>query len=148
MAGSDVPSPPVKDGPKIYDFSTYGAYNNKDKINGVVIRRDVPNHLKPADLNYNTPVLQTVIAIKDLKTVGDLIARVAKQTRIELYCEPNYEKKALTWTASGKIVRDRLGAASGACLLRGGNVPKSRDGFCADRRSGGGGNAPSDDSGL
>ena len=99
---SDIPAPPVKDGPKIYDLSTYAAYNNKDKVNGVTIRRDVPNHLKIADLNYNSPALQAAIPIKDLKTVGDLIARVAKLTHIELYCDPNYEKQTLTWAVSVK----------------------------------------------
>ena len=99
---SDVPTTPVKDGPKVYDLSSYAVYNNKEKVNGVTIRRDVPNHLKIADLNYNAPALQAVIPIQDLKTVGDLIARVAKQTRIELYCDPNYEKQALTWVVSGK----------------------------------------------
>ena len=68
--------------------------------------------MKPADLNYNAPALQVLIPITDLKTVGDLIARIAQQTRIELYCDPHYEKQRLTWVASG------VAAASASELLR------------------------------
>ncbi len=109
---TDIPALTGKDAPNFYDLSSYMAYSNKDKVNGVLIRREVPNRLKPTDLNYNAPVLQAAIPLKDLKTVKDLIARVAKRTGVELYCDPNYEKQTLTFTASNQK------AASASELLR------------------------------
>ena len=97
---------------KFYDLSSNRVYTHLAKVNGVVIRRDVPNRLKPSDLNYNAPALQAVIPISDLKTVGDLIKSVAKKTGVELYCDPCYEKQILTWAASGRTT------ASASELLR------------------------------
>ncbi len=97
--------------PVIYDMSSDDAYTKLEKVNGVVIRRDVPNRLKPSALNYNA-ALQAVIPIADLKTVGSLIQSVAKKTGIELYCDPSYDKRSLTWVASGR------NAASASELLR------------------------------
>ena len=96
---------------RFYDLSSNRVYTHLEKVNGVLIRRDVPNRLKPSDLNYNAPALQAAISISDLKTVGDLIKSVAKQTAIELYCDPCYEKQTLTWVASGRT-------ASASELLR------------------------------
>ena len=102
-------SPP---GTTVYDMNSWQHYHNLDKINGVVIRRQVPNRLKRSDLNYDAPALQTAVSIKDVKTVGDLIERVAKRTRIELIAENVYEKKTLTLISDGKE------SASASELLR------------------------------
>ena len=107
-----VPTPPQTQGPKVYNLNSYEHYMNLDKVNGVVIRRDVPNRLKRSGLNYESPRLQVLVPIKDLKTVKDLIARIAERTKIELYAEPVYEKKPLTWVTDGR------GAASASELLR------------------------------
>ena len=97
-----VPTPNQETGPKAYNLNTWEHYRNLDKVNGVVIRRDVPNRPKPSDLDYQSSRLQVSISITGLKTVGDLIARVAERTKVEIYTEPVYEKKTMTWVTDGR----------------------------------------------
>ena len=99
-------------GPKTYTLSYWQHYSNLDKMNGIVMRREVPNRLKRSDLNYDSPRLQVLISIKNLKTVGDLTARIAKQTGIELIAETAYENKKLLLVSGGKE------SASASELLR------------------------------
>ena len=104
----EAPTP----GPKIYDLNSWENYKNLDKVNGIVIRRDVPNRPKRSDLNYDAPRLQALIAIKDLKTIGDLTARIAERTKIEMYAGSAYEKRPLIWLPGSKE------SASASELLR------------------------------
>ena len=72
-------------GPTVYRLNSWQHYMNLDKVNGVLIRREVPNRPKSSDLNYQSPRLQVLVSIQDVKTVGDLIARIADKTKLELY---------------------------------------------------------------
>ena len=107
-----IPPPAGKGAPTVYDMSGEEMGSSGERVNGVTIRRDVPNQLKPSDLDYNASVLQAAISIQGLKTAGDLITRIAKQTGIELYCDPRQAKKPLAWVISG------ANSASASALLR------------------------------
>ena len=89
--------------PDVDRSSVYSLYYKNDfsKVNGVVVRKEVFNHPKLSDLNYASPFLQTEISIKNLNTVGDLIARIVKQTKIEIYTDIHYENEPLLWIANG-----------------------------------------------
>ncbi len=100
-------------GPKVYRLNSWNTYRNLDKVNGVIIRRDAPNIPKPSDLNYNAPAFRAAVSLRNIKTVGELIARIAERTKIELYADTGYEKKPLAWAAAG-----RKDAASASELLR------------------------------
>ena len=63
--------------------------------NGVTLSAAVPNALKPSDLDYDSRPLQAVVPLANLKTVGDLVTRVARQTKLELYADPHYAARTL-----------------------------------------------------
>jgi hypothetical protein len=55
---------------------------------GVPILRLVPNRLKPGDLDFADPKLNPLITLEsDLKTLGDLMKRVAKTTGMDLMAD-------------------------------------------------------------
>ncbi len=62
----------------------------------VSLRAEVPNTLKPSDLDWDSKALQVSIPAASLKTVGDLITRVGQMTKMELYADPHYAAKTLT----------------------------------------------------
>ena len=63
---------------------------------GVSLRAEVPNIAKPSDLDWDSHALQASMPTADLKTVGELITQVDKQTGLELYADPHYSSRTLT----------------------------------------------------
>lgn len=66
--------------PRIYDVANQDHLYKQDMVDGVRIRSVVANVPKKSDLNYNLSALQNTIPLRDLKTVGDLIARISVKT--------------------------------------------------------------------
>ena len=85
--GSTLDATPADggNGPKTYLLRSDKNYTHLAKVDGVTIRREVPNVPKQSDLNYGSPRLKVLVPIKDLKTVGDLMSRIAKLTGLEIY---------------------------------------------------------------
>ena len=98
----DVPLSDADSKTKRYVLQSYNSYMNLDRVNGVVIRRQVPNRPKRSQLNYEAAALRVAVPIKDLKTVGDIIAAVSMRTGIKFYADARYETKKLTWVVSGR----------------------------------------------
>lgn len=55
---------------------------------GAVHFREGTNRLKPSDLNYLAPELRAEVPLTPTTTVGELVARVARQSSVELHCDP------------------------------------------------------------
>lgn len=87
----------------------YGG--GKDTLYGVVVRAEVPSVPKRGQLDYNLPALQAAIPLAGLKTVGDLVTRIGKTARLELYVDKRMETKTVTTLGPAP-------SASAADLLR------------------------------
>lgn len=93
-------------------YQLAGGYGGaKDTLYGVVVRAEVPNAPKRGQLDYNLPALQAAIPLAGLKTVGDLVTRIGKTARLELYVDKRMETKTLTILGSAP-------SATAADLLR------------------------------
>lgn len=78
-------------------YQLAGGYGGgKDTLYGVVVRAEMPNVPKRGQLDYNLPALQAAVPLAGLKTVGDLVARIGKIARLELYVDRRMETKTLT----------------------------------------------------
>ncbi len=64
----------------------------------VSLRAEVPNVLKPSDLDWDSKPLQISVPFAGVKTVGGLVTRIGQTTQLELYADPHYADKTLTIT--------------------------------------------------
>ncbi len=69
----------------------------QDARDGVPVRAEAANTPKKCELDETALALQTLIPVDGLKTVGDLIARVADKTHGEIYADPRYAARSLTF---------------------------------------------------
>lgn len=78
----------------------------------VTLRAATPNTPKTSDLDLTAKAFQVSVPISGLRTVGDLVTRVAQATTLELYADPHYAAKALTITgpATAATAEDLLRA--------------------------------------
>lgn len=79
---------------------------------GVALRADVANVPRPGDLPPKDAALAAPIPLAGLKTVDDLVARIAAQTHREIYADPHYARRPLTILGSlpAAPASDLLGA--------------------------------------
>ncbi|MBV9850867.1 MAG: hypothetical protein JO250_14440 [Armatimonadetes bacterium] len=54
------------------------------------IRAEFPNSLKDGDLRWTQRALDAGVPLDNLKTAGDLTARLAQVTGLELHCDPHF----------------------------------------------------------
>ncbi len=64
----------------------------------VSLRAEVPNTLKPSDLDWDSKALAVSVPIAGLRTVGDLVTRIGQLSSLELYADPHYAAKTLTFS--------------------------------------------------
>lgn len=76
--------------------------NSSDVVYGQRVREVVPNAPKRGQLDLHQPALQTPIPFAGLKTIGDLFARIAKTTNLELYPERRWQHKTLMILGTGQ----------------------------------------------
>ncbi len=79
-------------------------------IFGVRLTEEVPNRLKPGHLPFHWSALDAPISLDGAATVGDLVKRVADQTRIELFCDPRYADLAVYTRGASARAGDLLEA--------------------------------------
>ena len=80
---------PGSDGP--YTLTNYGSpADDQSGELGAYIRIELPNTLKDGDLRWTQRALDADVPLKGLKTVGDLVTRLAKATHLELHCDPHF----------------------------------------------------------
>ncbi len=63
---------------------------------GVRLKAPVPNTLKPSDLAFDGHILQSLVSIANIKTVGDLVTRIGSKAGLELYADPHYAGRTVT----------------------------------------------------
>ncbi len=90
----------------------YGG--SQETVYGQRVRAEVPNQLKAGDLDMDLSILKTSIPVGGMKTVGDLMARVAQATHLELYADRRLEQKTLLILGTGRAApaEDLLKAAA------------------------------------
>lgn len=89
------------DAPKRY--VQLGADGDRlNRVNGALVRNQTPNRPKPGQLDTEADVFQKAIPLANLRTVGDLVARIAKTTSVELYADHRYEGKTVTFAGAAE----------------------------------------------
>lgn len=59
------------------------------------LQAPAPNTPKESDLEWSRPALARMVALADLKSVDDLVARLALSTKLELYADPRFGRQSL-----------------------------------------------------
>ncbi len=62
----------------------------------VALRAEIANAPRSGDLHLDDAAFQASIPLTGLRTVDDLVARIAARTHRELYADPHYAKRTLT----------------------------------------------------
>lgn len=90
----------------------YGG--SQEVVYGQRVRAEVQNQLKAGDLDMTLPILKAPIPVGGMKTVGDLMGRVAQATHLELYADRRLEQKTLLILGTGRAApaEDLLKAAA------------------------------------
>jgi hypothetical protein len=84
---------PPADGSRVWEIGNRGNYGGSSSTAyGSVVKAEVPNVLKPSQLDYSAPILRTRIPLAGLKSVGDLFARISSITHIEIYADKRLDQ--------------------------------------------------------
>jgi len=75
-----------------------GSIQQKDKPLEDALRAEAPNESKPGDLLWNRHDLEHGVSLEGVKSVDDLIGRLARATNVELYADPRYGALSLLLT--------------------------------------------------
>src|SRR5579862_5027765 len=84
---------PPADGSRVWEIYNRGNYGGSSPTAyGSIVKAEVPNVLKPSQLDYDAPILRTRIPLAGLKSVGDLFARISAMTHIEIYADKRLDQ--------------------------------------------------------
>ena len=95
-------NPPASGGTYKLLPSRLNEGGSQEVVYGQRVRAEVPNQLKAGPLEMDQPALKTAIPVGGLKTVGDLMARIAQAAHLELYADRRLEQKTLLILGTGK----------------------------------------------
>ncbi|MCA1596390.1 MAG: hypothetical protein LC772_08205 [Chloroflexi bacterium] len=88
-----------------------------DTLDGVPVKFQLPNRLKPAQTNLDSALFNVSVPLTGVKTVHDLIFRIGKLTSLECYADPRFGGLPLTSIpASGSATASNLLKALAFCL--------------------------------
>ncbi|HET6383676.1 MAG TPA: hypothetical protein VFJ58_09815 [Armatimonadota bacterium] len=76
-----------------------------DTLYGVRLREKVPNTPKPGDLDFEWAALQAPVPLAGIKTVKDIIERIDRAARVELYADRRYEDRKVVIVAGARAAR-------------------------------------------
>jgi hypothetical protein len=94
--------------PGVYQISSIDNDDSNSNPLSSLVRADLPNTLKPGSLNWNIRPLGATVALDGVKTVDDLVNRIARATGLELYCDPHYASRSvLVMDTTGRPQRAR-----------------------------------------
>lgn len=79
-------------------FGGYANMDSRGKTTETVLKADVPNTPKPADILWNRRDLERTVPLAGLMTVDSLVQRLGSTTRLELYADPHYASLSLLLT--------------------------------------------------
>lgn len=88
----------------------------KDTLYGAQTRQEAPNVSKAGELDYDQSILRKTVSLNGVKTVGDLMARIGFECRLELYADKRYEARSVTLTGVRSASARRLLQALAFCL--------------------------------
>lgn len=113
----DAVIPPPPGVPRRYEVDEREDHDNSaDSDYGAIVRAEMPNVPKRGQLDFSAAVLQANIPLIGVKTVGDLVSRVGRATRTELYVDARLEKKTMTLVGAGTAPAADLLRALAFCL--------------------------------
>jgi hypothetical protein len=100
-----------------YMMANASFENNADREFGGIVRQTEPNSLKPGHLDFDAPVLKTTVPVDHVKTLDDLMGRIAAATNLELYVDARYGARKVTLIGSpGPINASNLLQAIAVCV--------------------------------
>ncbi len=85
--------PPVA----LANLHTWQPKNDAVTENNVIVQAVVSNTSKSSGLLLSDAKFQPPVSLTGMKTVADLVARIAAKTQTELYADPHYASRALTF---------------------------------------------------
>jgi hypothetical protein len=91
----------------IYELMRGNLQFEQDAVDGVRVRDEQTNHPKKGNLNYEASALQKAVPLKGVKTVGDLIARIASVTGVEIYADRRFEHRTVTLMSDRPVSQAR-----------------------------------------
>lgn len=83
-------------GPKIYDAADQSHLFSSAVVDGVAVRSLEPNAPKVGQLSFSLAALQRPVRSDGLRTVGDIVSRIATETKTEMYADRRYEGRPVT----------------------------------------------------
>ena len=90
--------------PRFFMLNAQGG--DVDREFGATVREEVPNVLKPGQINYDAPVWRGPVPLDDgVRTVDDLVARIGRAAGAELYADPRYGGRLVTLTGAAHAAR-------------------------------------------
>jgi hypothetical protein len=96
----------------------------------------VPNRTKPSDLDYKSPRLNNEIALKNIKTVDDLIKHIARTTGVTLYADARVGPLSLYLRGESARAGDLLEALGVALLATFRKMPDGNGYLLTEDRDG------------
>ena len=81
------------------------AADDVDREYGSTVREKIPNALKAGDLDRDDPAWKKDVAIDGAHTVDDLVTRIGAAAQREVYADPRYGTRSVTFVGPSKSVR-------------------------------------------
>ncbi len=108
--------PEPADTPARY-FMLNAQSEDVDREYGAQVRETMDNVLKPGQLDWDMPSLQSLVPLGGVRTVDDLVTRIGVATRLELYADRRYGSRTVTFYGPAKSARaDDLLRALALCV--------------------------------
>ncbi|HET6383713.1 MAG TPA: hypothetical protein VFJ58_10000 [Armatimonadota bacterium] len=99
------------------EYDDYGPMESSNDVqDGVALRATEPNVPKPGRLDFTAKILKVTVPLAGLKTVGDLVNRISRLTRVELYVDRRWEGRSLTIVGASEAPAADLLHAIAFCL--------------------------------
>ena len=89
----------------VYDLDSGSAYQGGDTLKSIPVRYETPNTFRGGQLDFDDPRLQIAVAPDGLATVSDLMARIASETKLEIYADAHYDERTLLLRTGRKSAR-------------------------------------------
>ena len=84
--------------------------SQENSLFGVAIKTFVPNRLKPSQINWESPELASPVALAGMKTIGDLIDKIAATTRADIRADSRLRGVPIALIGETGLSRDLLKA--------------------------------------
>ena len=83
-------------------FMMNSPSSDVDREFGAQVRETVPNALKAGQIAFDDPALKAAVPLGGIKTVDDLIIRICRAAKREIYADPRYAARMVTLSPAGQ----------------------------------------------